>query len=130
VRALSNERGVIIDWLGKTVLLMAVFGVLLFDGASVTVNHLGLASTAEDIAAAVSTDATGSSTADAVALEDESRVLAQEAGARLVLAELDTQGVVHIKLRRKAKTLILGRIGATKKWTRATASARAATNTN
>ena len=130
MRALSNERGVIIDWLGKTVLLMALFGVLLFDGASVTVNYLGLASTAEDIAAAVSTDVTGSSTADAVALEDEARVLAREAGARLVAAELDTQGVVHVKLRRRAKTLILGRVGPTEKWTRATASARAATNTN
>jgi hypothetical protein len=130
VRALSDERGVIIDWLGKTVLLLALFGVMLFDGASVTVNHLGLASTAEDIAAAVSTDVTGSSTADAVALEDEARALAHEAGARLVRAELDIQGVVHVKLRRRAKTLILGRVGATKEWTLATASARAATDTN
>ena len=128
--ALSNERGVILDWLGKTVLLMALFGVLLFDGASVTVNHLGLASTAEDIAAAVSTDVTGSSTADPVAVEDQARLLAREAGARLVLAELDAQGVVRVKLRRQAKTLILGRISATEEWTRATASARAATNTN
>ena len=130
MRALSNERGVIIDWLGKTVLMLALFGVLLFDGASVTVNHLGLASTAEDIAAAVSTDVTGSSTADAATIEDEAKLLAREASARLVVAELDTQGVVHIKLRRQAKTLILGRIGATEEWTRATANARAATNTN
>jgi hypothetical protein len=127
---MGNERGVIVDWLGKTVLLLALFGVLLFDAASVAVNHLGLSSTAEDIAAAVSTDVTGSSTTTAAAVEEEARLLAREARARLVSAELDTQGVVHIKLRRKAKTLVLGRFGATERWTKAIASARAATNTN
>jgi hypothetical protein len=130
VRALRNERGVILDWLAKTVLLLALFGVLVFDGASVAVNFLGLSSTADDIAAAVSTDVTGASITDSNAVEEEAKLLAREAGARLVSAELDIQGIVHIKVRRRATTLVLGRVPATEKWTKAIATARATTNTN
>lgn len=128
--AWRNERGVILDWLGRVVLMLAFFGMIIFDAASVTVNSLGLSSTADDIAAAVSTDSIGTTVGTPIEVVEEAEGLAAEAGARLVKAELDPQGVIHIKLRRTAKTLVAGRITALEQWVRATANARAASNTD
>jgi hypothetical protein len=126
--SLYNENGVILDWLGRTVLVLALFGVLLFDAGSVTVNYFGLSNTAEDIAVAVSTDITGANIANSLELQQEAKNLADKAGAKLVRAEMDSLGTIHIKLRRTAKTLVVGRIGAAKEWTRATAVAQVSTN--
>ena len=124
----KNERGVVLDWLTRVVLVLAFFAIIIFDGASIAVNALGLSSTADDIAAAVSTDTTGTTVGTPVEVVEEAEALAAQAGARLVKAELDLQGVVHIKLRRTAKTLIAGRISALEQWVRATASGRASTD--
>ncbi|MBA2313308.1 MAG: hypothetical protein H0V97_11005 [Actinobacteria bacterium] len=123
-----NERGVVLDWLTRVALVLAFFAVIIFDSASVMVNSLGLSSTADDIAAAVSTDTIGTSVGTPAEVVEEAEALAAEAGARLVKAELDTQGVIHIKLRRTANTLVAGRIGALERWVRATASGRASTD--
>ncbi len=118
----------VLDWLTRVALVLAFFAVIIFDSASVMVNSLGLSSTADDIAAAVSTDTIGTSVGTPAEVVEEAEALAAEAGARLVKAELDTQGVIHIKLRRTANTLVAGRIGALERWVRATASGRASTD--
>ncbi|MDQ3660080.1 MAG: hypothetical protein M3454_03275 [Actinomycetota bacterium] len=126
---LRDERGVIVDWLARTVLFLALLGLVLFDGASAAVNHLGLQGVADETAAAVSTDLTGSSRPTATQIAEEAAAMAEEHGARLLKAEMDSQGVVLIKMRRTATTLFLGRISAAKKWVRATAVARFDTRT-
>ncbi len=125
---LRDERGVIIDWLARTVLFLALLGLVLFDGASATVNYLSLQRVADETAAAVSADLTGSSRPTESQIAEEAAPLAEEHGARLLKAEMDAQGVVLIKMRRTATTLFLGRISAAKKWTRATAVAHFDTN--
>ncbi|CAN5454411.1 hypothetical protein BH18ACT16_BH18ACT16_05000 [soil metagenome] len=126
---LRDERGVIVDWLARTVLFLALLGLVLFDGTSAAVNYLSLQGVVDETAAVVSTDLTGSSRPTATQIAEEAAALAEEHGARLVKAEMDSQGVVLIKMRRTAKTLFLGRIPAAKKWTRATAFAHFDTNT-
>jgi hypothetical protein len=126
---LRDERGVIVDWLARTVLFLALLGIALFDGASAGINYLGLQGVADETAAAVSADLTGSTGPTEREVAEGAAALAQEHGARLLKAEMDSEGVVLIKMRRTAKTLFLGRIPAAEKWTRATAVARFDTNT-
>ena len=126
---LRDERGVIVDWLARTVLFLALLGLVLFDGTSAAVNYLGLQGVVDETAAVVSADLTGSSRPTETQIAEEAAALAEEHGARLVKAEMDSQGMVLIKMRRNATTLFLGRISAAKKWTRATAVAHFDTNT-
>jgi hypothetical protein len=122
--SLWNERGVVLEWLARTLLVLVLLSVVLFDGVSAAVNYIGLQSVADETAAAVSADLSGTSRPTAAQIAEEAHALAVENGARLVKAEIDSHGVVLIKMRRTAKTLVLGRIAAAKKWTKATAVAR------
>lgn len=126
MRSIDDERGVILNWLVKLALGLAVVGVILFDAGAIAVNVFGLDSTARDIAIAISTSAgTGS---NEVELEKEAEVLAEEAGARLMKVELDTQAnTVEVRLRRTAKTLIVSRIEAIEDWGKAAATGKAGT---
>ena len=120
---LSDERGFIIGWLGKLAIGFVVVAVVLFDGGSIMVNFFTLDSTADEIAVQLTT---GVSVGDLspTDLEPRARELAKASGARLV--SLTVEGtVVKITLRRKAKTLIVGRIGALEDWTKATAEGQA-----
>src|SRR5688572_31019160 len=67
---ISNERGVIISWLVKLVLTLAVIGVIVFDFGSIAVNYFTLDSAADDAAVALSlaidTDAFGTNDAEVV----------------------------------------------------------------
>ncbi|MDQ5874734.1 MAG: hypothetical protein M3526_05070, partial [Actinomycetota bacterium] len=93
---LKDERGVIVDWLARTVLFLALLGLVLFDGTSAAVNYLSLQGVADETAAAVSADLTGSSNPTEAQIAEEAAALAAEHGARLVKAEMDSQGVVLI----------------------------------
>ena len=126
---LRDERGVIVDWLARTVLVLALVGLVLFDGASSAVNYIGLQGVVDEAAAALSADLTGSIRPTENQIAEGAAALAEEHGARLLKVELDSQGVVLIKMRRTAQTIFLGRISAAKKWTRATAVAHFDTNT-
>ncbi len=66
-----------------------------------------------------------SGTPSGLPLCEEAQELAARAGARLLLAEVSTEDTVRIKMRRMAKTLIVGRISPLKKWAVATAEAEA-----
>ena len=122
--SLRNERGVVLEWLARTVLFLVLLSVVLFDGASAAVNYIGLQGVVDETAAAVSADLSGTNRPTTAEIAEEAHTLAVENGARLVKAEIDSHGVVVIKMRRTAKTLVLGRIAAAKKWVNATAVAR------
>lgn len=121
--ALRNERGVIGDWLIKVALVLAVIGVIVFDIGAIAVNSFGLNSTATDIANEIAPAPGEVLTQQSV--EREAAELAANAGARVVKVTFDRpNNRVSIRIRRRADTLVVGRIGPLEDWTRATAEAR------
>lgn len=119
----TDERGFIIGWLGKLLIGFVVVAIIIFDGGSILVNFFTLDSTADEIAVELTTNV-ASGTLSATDLEPRARALAKEAGARLV--SLSVEGtIVHVTLRRRAKTLVVGRIGLIEDWARATADGQA-----
>ena len=125
---LSDERGIVVAWLVRLVLGLAVAGLILFEVGAIAVNAFTLSSTAGDIAVALSTSAAASGAAgpNEGQLENEGQRLAEEAGATLVSIEVDRSNrVVYVTLRRKADTLFDQRFSAIKGWGRATAEGQA-----
>lgn len=112
------------SWLVKLTIGFAVVGVLLFDAGALVVNFFTLDSAARDLSNALTTDVSAGTTLTLEQLEQEARAYLEDHApdARLVRVTLDAQErTVGVRLRRRAKTLILGRIGWTRPWTRATA---------
>ena len=135
--SIRDERGIVADWLVKLVIGFAIFGVIAFDAGSILVNYFTLDSGADDVAIAVSTTV-GTSSSASQYTDQEIRDLAKNEvnaedggvdGARVSKdgTEIDDAGVVHIRLRRVADTLVVKRIGAIAKWARATADGQAGT---
>jgi hypothetical protein len=125
---LTDERGVVVSWLVRLVLGLAVAGLVLFEVGAIAVNTFTLSSTANDIAIALSTSAAQSGAAgpDENQLQSEGEELAKAADAKLVSIEIDTsERVVHVTLRRRADTLLVQRFSAIKDWGRATADGQA-----
>lgn len=139
MRRANDESGIILDWFLKVGALLVVIGIVAFDVGSIVVNNFSLSSAAEDVAVAVSitvSDSTGPATSFtdfqiytlAVAeVEDEENGVA---GARVMKkgTNIDDEGVVHIRLRRKADTLVTHWIGPLKKRTIAVVDGQAGTN--
>ena len=135
--SIRDERGIVADWLVKLVIGFAIFGVIAFDAGSILVNYFTLDSGANDVAIAVSTTV-GSSSAASNYTPAEIRDLALAEvnsedggveGAKVLKegTDIDEAGVVRIRLRRVADTLIVKRISAIAKWARATADGQAGT---
>jgi hypothetical protein len=122
---ISDERGFIVGWLGKLAIGFVLVGIVIFDGGSILVNFFTLDSTADEIAVRLTTDMPPGSLS-LTTLEPQARTLAQEAGARLVDIRIE-DGVVYVTLRRRANTLIVGRIGPIEDWARATVEGQAGT---
>ena len=122
------EHGVVAAWLVKIVLLVAVGGILVYEAGALFVNHVTLASTADDIVHELSADAAASGQqATASALMPAATLLARDAEARLVALEVDPHGVLRIRLRRPAQTIVVRNVDALRKWGRAAATAEAST---
>jgi hypothetical protein len=119
----SDERGLIVSWLGKLVIGFALAGIVLFDGGSILVNFFTLDSKADEIAVELTTNVVPTSLS-LDTLEPRARELAKEAGAHLV--DLQIEGsLVKVTLRRRADTLVVGRIGPIEDWARATVEGQA-----
>ena len=120
-----DERGLIVGWLVKLLVGFAVVAVVLFDAGSIIINFFTLDSKAQEIAISLTTGNVGN-TLNQQQIEAEARALAAEAEARLVSVEVDNvERVVRVTLRRRADTLVVGRIGFIRDWTRATADGQA-----
>jgi len=122
---LADERGLIIGWIGKLVLGFVVVGIVIFDAGSILVNFFTLDSTADEIAIELSLRVGTGTSPTSRELERSAQELATQAEARLLRVEIDSEKVVHVRLRRRADTLVVGRIGPIKDWARATADGRA-----
>ena len=121
---LRDERGIIVSWLVKLLIGLALVSVVLFDAGAIAVNAFTLSSTASDIANALATSVqqSGSASVSQSELEGQAKDLAHDAGAKLVSVTVDTnERVVKVKIRRKADTLIVSRVSAFEDWGRATA---------
>ena len=136
MRIPRDERGVVFDWLLKLVLFLAILGVVLFDTGSIAVNHVTLDSAANDTANAISLAISQRSrppNQNELLLEATQLVASGETGAATaeVIPEgtfVDTSGVVHITLRRRADTIVVEQITVIRDWALATADGRAASN--
>ncbi len=124
----TGANGVVGEWLLRLGIWFAIAGVVLFDAGSIAVHFFGLDGKANDIAVIVSTGVGDGQYSTPTAIHDAAEQLAQEAGAKLKRAEVDPEGILHIKLRRTAPTLIVGKIGPIKDWAVLTAEATAHTN--
>jgi hypothetical protein len=118
------------SWLFKLLVGFAIVGLVLFDAGSLVVNFFTLDSKADEIATVVSTAIVNRelTETDASGIEAKAGILASEADARLVRATVDAEGVVHVRLRRTAETLVIGQVGPIKDWAKATSDARAGTS--
>ena len=119
----------VLDWLLKVVLVGGLVAVIAVDLGAITVNRIGLASTADEIVAEMRTSLASGAVDrfDIPAMRSEAATLAAQAGAKLVYATLSPSGVLKVRLRRTATTLVVGRIDALRGYIRATANARATT---
>lgn len=124
---MRDERGLIASWLGRVVVGLALFGVALFDSGAIAWNYFALDSAADDIAAALSTEITDRSLKGPAAIEAEARALAADAGAKLVEARLEPAGVLYVRLKREAKTIVVSRVEPARRWGVARAEGRAGT---
>jgi hypothetical protein len=112
------------DFFLKVIIGLIIGGIIIFDAGSIAVNFFSLDATADDIANAVSTGGGQSIDVTQREIETEAAILAEEAGAKLIGAELDEEGFVTITLRRSADTIVAGKIGWFDGVTRVTADSR------
>jgi hypothetical protein len=135
--ATRDERGIIGDWVIKIFLGIAIFGVIAFDAGSILVNLFTLDTAADDVAIAVSlrvgTSDPRSFSDDEVFRLAQEEVASEDGGVENAKVlrqgtEMDDEGIVHVRLRRIADTLIVQRIGAIQNWARATANGQAGTS--
>jgi hypothetical protein len=122
--ALRDERGGIVKWLIGLVIL----GVVLFDAGSIIVNIFSLDSTADQIANEVSNVSRLDAINNPTILEQRAAALAKDEHSKLATFSVGTDGIIRLTLKRRAHTLIVGRISAIKDWAKATGSGRAATD--
>ena len=124
-KLVRDERGMIVGWFGKVMVAFIIVGVVIYDGGSILVNFFTLDSRADEIAVELTTGVTPGSL-NLTSIEPQAREAARASGARLISVTIEGN-IVHITLRRRASTLIVGRIGLLEDWTRATADGQAGT---
>jgi hypothetical protein len=132
----QDERGVIVSWFVKIALFMIVGGVILYDIGSIVVNNVSLGSTATEVATAVSLTV---DEGPSVSLYTDQEVwrLAREAADLEGMTdikilkkgtEVDEEGIVYVRLRRKAPTLVAKYVPPLERYTIATVTGQAGTN--
>ena len=116
-------------FLGKMILGFLLVAVVLYDGGSIAINFFTLDSTADEIAVALSTEIPpGTTTPNPQALEQSAKQRASASGAKLLSVSYDaTTKVIQLRIRRRASTLVIGRIGPIEHWAKATAEGQAGT---
>lgn len=134
---LRDESGIVVAWLLRVVIGLALVGVVVFDAGAIAINFFSLDGAADEVAVEVSTDlATGADVTPNLKCRRRSadpacRVVyevAREKGVRVVSAHFDQEGIFHVELERTADTLIVQHIDAIADWAKASASAQADTN--
>ena len=124
---LNDERGVVLGWLIKVVVVLSILGVVLYEIGAITVNYFGLDTSADDIAIALSTRTQEETPTEAELMEQAKRE-ARVVEAKLVRLKVNPENqTMTIVLRRKASTLILHEIPGIKDWAKATVTGKSGT---
>lgn len=140
---MRNERGVVVSWLMKMLVGLAIGGVIIFDAGSIATNFFGLDSAAEEAANEIASEiATSGATPSDVnglrtctkrpSLSPLCKMLqdkVKEHDAKLVKVTLDLKNNLKVRLKRTADTLIVSRIGFIEDWGTATAEGQSPTET-
>ena len=134
----KEEHGLILNWLLRVGLFLVVAGIVLFDIGSIVVNSISLSGSAEDVAVTVSISISerggGTIVPDSIIYDMAVDVVESEtegvAGARVLRrgTEIDEEGIVHVRLRRRSETLVAHLIGPLDKYTVSTGNGQAGTN--
>lgn len=129
LRTMSERGDIILGWLVKLVLSLAIVGVVAFEAGAVVVARVGADGAANDAAnEAAFVYARG---ADAEAAQEAAAEEASRNDARLVDFSVDGEGAaVVVTIAKKAKTLFLHRIGTTRSWSEARSTRRRQVVTN
>lgn len=127
---MKDDRGIVVSWLVKIVIGLAIAGVILFDAGAIVVNFFGLDGAADEIANQMSTDITAGTITDFEEheLKAQARKEARKREAKLTKFSIDAQGDIHVRLKRTADTLIVSRIPWIEDWGTQTAEGQASTN--
>ncbi|MDQ4144508.1 MAG: hypothetical protein M3198_12330 [Actinomycetota bacterium] len=140
---MRNERGVVVSWLVKMLIGLAIGGVIIFDAGSIATNFFGLDSAADEVANEIATKVASGGTAQSdlsglqtcgkrpsanpLCRELQERVKKHD--AKIVKVSVDLKGNLKLRLKRTADTLVVSRIGFIEDWGTATAEGRASTDT-
>lgn len=127
----APDRGsIVIGWLTKVAALIAIVGVLLFDGISVGVARMNGADDASSAASAANFEWT--QTHNVQEAYNAAVGSLSHADETILTREftIDPDGTVHLLLRRTATTLVMGKIGPLKRYTVVTVSGEATTPTS
>jgi hypothetical protein len=126
---MKDDRGIVINWLVKILVALAIGGVILYDAGSIAVNFFGLDGAADEIANMLATDVTSGkfNIQDETTLKLEARKEARKRDAKLTKFEVDAEGSIHVRLKRVAETLVISRISPIEDWGKSTAEGEAST---
>jgi hypothetical protein len=126
---MRNQRGVVVEWLLKIVIFIAVAGVVLFDTGSIVVNRLSAQATAEDVATVAANEVAFAETdINPIDLEEAVEAEAEKRDVKVLKFDYDPEeGILSVRIRKKALTIVAGRFDVFKDWIRATGEATAST---
>jgi hypothetical protein len=120
-----DSGSIVIGWLTKLVVMVAVIGVMLFDALSVTAAHIG----AKDDASQAATIAVGEwRTSHNVQMAYQAAVDSLTSDSEEIPARdfvVNSDGSVQLVLQRSVKTLLVHRIGPLKQYSVVTAHGEA-----
>lgn len=121
-----DSGGIVLGWLTRLTVIMALVGVALFDAISVGTTSASVAD--QGSAAALEASVTWNETKNAQKAFDTAVAFATEANAGNELDprsfSIDPDGTVHLEVSRVAKTLVLYRWGRTAKWAQVSQQAK------
>ena len=125
-----KERGdIVIGWLVKLVVSLAIVGLVAFEGGAIVVARVQADGTANDVANEAAIVYARGANADAA--EKAARAEAERAGVTFIsFSVVDDGRAVAVTVEKKAKTLILHRIGSTRSWTEARSTRKRGVITN
>ena len=125
-----NERGgIVIGWLLKLVISIAIAGLVAFEGGAIVVAKVQADGTANDVANEAATVYARGANADAA--EKAALAEANHAGVKLTAFSVASDGrSISVTVQKKARTLFLHRIESTRSWTEARSTRRRGVFTN
>ena len=124
---LQDERGIVVHWMAKLVIFLALLGVIVYDVSALAVNAFQLDSLVDEIAVTVSTSA--GDRRSLFELEQEADKIARRQGAKLTELEVDDrEGTLRVTVKREAETLVVRRFSQLEDWGRMSATGRSSTD--